>query len=113
MGRQALALLAAAGLLLAAGCTQQPVETPVPPPPPPVASAPTPTPGKQRIPNIDKLTLAQVKGYYDECMAFNNIGHPDVPYVAEDCRRIRARWDRRDMAKQSTVKNAPNLPVIH
>lgn len=45
-------------------------------------------------------------------MAFKDIGHPQVPYVAEDCRLIRARWDRRDMQKQSTVKSAPNLPTI-
>lgn len=109
MARQALVLIVAAAAVLFSGCSKQP-ETPTPVPP--GASQPEAPTGKKRIPDIDKLSLEEVKRYYDECMAFKDIGHPKVPYVAEDCRLIRARWDRRDMQKQSTTKSAPSLPTL-
>jgi hypothetical protein len=102
-------LLSLAIAALLAGCSKQPADAPPPAMP---ASIPDATPGKRRIPNIDKLSLEEVKRYYDECMQFKDIGHPQVPYVAEDCRQIRARWDRRDMTKPSSAKPAPNLPIL-
>lgn len=108
MKRHALVLVLAGAIALLAGCSKQPSDTPAPVPP---ASQPE-AQGKKRIPNIDSLSLEEVKRYYDECMAFKDIGHPQVPYVVEDCRAIRARWDRRDMTKPSHAKSAPNLPTI-
>lgn len=110
MARQALVIVLAGAVALLAGCTKQPAEPP--PAMPPAASQPQAQAGKKHIPNIESLSLEEVKRYYDECMAFKDIGHPQVPYVAEDCRLIRARWDRRDMLKQSTTKSAPTLPTI-
>lgn len=110
MVRHALVLVLAGAIALLVGCSKQPTDTPAPVPP--AASQPEAQPGKKRIPNIDTLSLEEVKRYYDECMAFKDIGHPQVPYVAQDCRAIRARWDRRDMTKPSNAKSAPNLPTL-
>jgi hypothetical protein len=110
MDRHALVIGLAGAIALLVGCSKQPAETPVPVPP--AASQPEAQPGKKRIPNIDTLSLDEVKRYYDECMAFKDIGHPQVPYVIEDCRAIRARWDRRDMTKPSSAKRAQNLPTL-
>jgi hypothetical protein len=101
------ALVIALGL---AACTKQPPEPNAPAPV--LVPQPETRHGKQHIPNIDGLSLAEVKGYYDECMKYKNIGHELVPYVIEDCRAIRARWDRRDMTKRSHAKAAPTLPTL-
>src|SRR5687767_11344572 len=105
MVRLVLPLVAAS--LLIAGCSKQSDA-----PTPPTSAASAPDVSKKRIANIDTLSLGDVKRYYDECLEFKDIGHPKVPYVAEDCRQIRARWDRRDMAKPSIAKDAPNLPTL-
>lgn len=101
-----IALLCAVALALAA-CGPAPT---LPTPPVPPASEPI---GKKRIPNIDGLSWPEVKGYYDECMQFKDIADPRVPYVMQDCRAIRARWDRRDLTRNSTAKKAPQLPALH
>lgn len=100
MRGHALTTVVAACAIVSASCSRGPAELP------PADSA------KRQIPNIGSMSLDELKRYYDECVAFHDIGHPLVPYLIEDCRAVRARWDRRDMDRTSTTQSAPSLPKL-
>lgn len=115
VSRDASAFLLAVSAVVLAGCVKAPTVTTAPPeeavPQPPAASQPL---AKRPIPDIDTLPQATLKRYLDECLAHNNdIAHPSVPYLPQDCARVRSRWARRDLAASAPGrKHAPFLPPI-
>lgn len=59
------------------------------------------------------MPLDVLKLHYDECMEFKDIADPRVPWLVEDCREVRGRWDRRDSQQTGVRRKAPTLPQLH